>query len=86
VKQLLEGWLDRNPLRLYRKAYGLSVFQAAAMLGVGASTVQKWEAGAAVPSRELAESVERVIPNFWERWREWKDAAPKWSEEEGSGA
>jgi DNA-binding XRE family transcriptional regulator len=73
----IRAWLDQNPLRMYRKAHGLTLFAAAGLLGVAVTSIQKWESGAALPSRASVTACERLIPGFWHRHSEWLNAMPE---------
>lgn len=69
------AWVEKNPLRVYRTREGVTLMAAAALLGVGISTVQAWESGARLPSSEQYDGLATVtagdatkLAAAWERW------------------
>jgi transcriptional regulator with XRE-family HTH domain len=71
-------WVEENPLRRWRKREGMSMMRAAAMIGVGMSTVQLWEQGAHLPKTyDAIADVLGVKPTTLARaWREWYNDRP----------
>jgi transcriptional regulator with XRE-family HTH domain len=73
----MERWRDRNPLRAYRKSKGLTIPAVCTRLGVGTTTLQKWEGGTATPTPENMKKLSKMMSTAnakliteWESWLE----------------
>ena len=73
------AWIEKNPLRKWRKSKGLSLMDTCATLECGISTVQAWEAGARIPTDEwfakLASATNGATPAAG--WKRWYNRRPK---------
>ena len=76
----LQEWQARNPLRQWRESLGLGRYKAAPLLGVGASSIQKWEGGT-MPTIEslmkLAEAMGRDWQDLKAQWEQWLKEKPR---------
>jgi DNA-binding transcriptional regulator YiaG len=74
-------WIERNPIRVYRKEHDITILGFAAYLGVTLSTVQRWEVGGMTPTQSNAERLADMIgvsgAEFWNRWHTWYESRPK---------
>lgn len=79
VRDQLREWTAANPLRVWRTQEGISMMQAASLLGVGMSTVQGWEAGSNFPSDENLVTLGRAVgnPGIMADWQKWYGARPR---------
>lgn len=69
-------WMERNPLRSWRKASGTSIMEAASRLGVSMTTIQLWERGVNVPTDENLQSLQGLIGDDAMRWADWWNGKP----------
>lgn len=79
LKTKVRQWVERNPLRIWRKEHGLSLNNAAALLGVGMWSVHGWEAGSYIPNAQnMAKIVEITkIEDMRDRWARWFEDGPE---------
>lgn len=84
--QALKEWVEANPLRRFRKENGITMMQAASMMGVGMSSVQLWEKGAQRPGEESLKKIGTLVrdPKISETWQQWYAARPGSLAEEGT--
>lgn len=75
VDDKLKEWMERNPLRVWRKSHTpkLSLRRTAALLGVNTSSVQTWEEGSGMPNAQNMTSIAIVtkdedLPRRWYAW------------------
>ena len=73
VTSLGQGWIEANPLRLWRKEHGYSAVAVARLLEVTDATVQAWESGRRYPGPEnmyqlLLYTRCSDLPTWWLRW------------------
>jgi len=71
-------WIERNPLRKYRKEHKMTIMGTAAILGCNFMSVQLWETGANYP-RQYLDKIGKLIgdPNIEETWEKWYSERPK---------
>jgi transcriptional regulator with XRE-family HTH domain len=66
-----DKWVDRCPLRRWRRDHGVTVTRAAVTIGVSITTLQAWERGRQ-PSPEgfakLAATIGDDVEASWKRW------------------
>lgn len=66
---------DKNPLRVWRKAHGLTQAQAALRVGVSMTTLALWERGAMQPGPDRWIDIARVTGQTADAaraaWSEW---------------
>lgn len=82
----LKEWVEKNPLRVWRKLSGYTIMEVAVMLDVSAITVTSWERGLTLPNNrnwvKLAEMMVGV--SDWDHrhdettaeWMRWHDSRP----------
>lgn len=70
----LAPWRERNPLRRWRLTAGISVADAALLVGVSINTLTKWEAGGGTPAPERMTRLAAVTRNkrFEKEWNAWQ--------------
>ena len=70
----LAPWRERNPLRRWRLTEGLTVADAAIMVGVSSNTLTKWEAGGGTPAPERMARIASVTRNkrIGQEWNTWQ--------------
>ena len=66
-----EKWIEKNPLRIFRKENNLSLRRMAGLIGVQVNTIQSWEFGGATPNDENFARLEKFIPEIRNLWHEW---------------
>lgn len=76
LKQQLNEWKSRSPLRQWRLEHGISMRDAAGVLGVNLWTIQAWENGNSYPrSDNMMVLMEKLgdedLSSKWIEW--WKD-------------
>lgn len=78
-KLVQKEWMEKNPLRSFRKASEISIFSCASAIGVTTSSVQGWESGTAMPTEENMDKIARLVgnPKVAVDWKEWSEARPK---------
>ena len=80
TKADIQDWVERHPVRRWRRQEGLSVHSAASMLGVSTSSIQQYEAGATHPRDEtierMAERMGRTPENLRRAWTNWEAKRP----------
>jgi transcriptional regulator with XRE-family HTH domain len=71
-------WVAKNPLRIWRKAEGVSPTALASYLGVTSLTVYQWERGGNQPNEEnLAKlAIAMNARDLGEVWKEWLSERP----------
>lgn len=66
---------DRNPLRVWRTAHGMTQTQAAVKIGVSMATLGLWEQGAFQPGDDRWPEIGRVMGEdgqaVRQRWADW---------------
>lgn len=78
-REALTAWVERNPLRTWRKTQTpkVTILEAASLLGVGMSMVQMYERGAHKPGPDRADAFAKVLGSDWSsRWDEWSASKP----------
>lgn len=72
--ETLAPWRARNPLRVWRLTAGLTVADAAVMIGVSSNTLTKWEAGGGTPAPERMARMASVTRNnrIGQEWNTWQ--------------
>ena len=74
----LYEWIKRNPFRQWRRLNGLTQHAAAAKIGISHSTVNNWEKGLTIPSRQHSRILrEHVSENIADHWNKWMLAMPE---------
>ena len=72
-------WRKRNPLRKWRQDRATSALAAAAMLGVSAQVLSRWEGGASMPNDEnivlIADLIGEDVHELQARWQRWREEA-----------
>jgi DNA-binding XRE family transcriptional regulator len=68
-------WVERNPIRVWRKSQKLTQADLAFQLGVGLRAVVSWEVGEVDPHlKNMGEIIEMANdPLMYRKWKEWKD-------------
>jgi len=81
TKVEIRSWIEENPLRQFRNKNGLTLMDAAGLLGVGMSTVQVWEKGASTPKDDKLERLAELLgePKIEKTWETWLQSRPKWT-------
>lgn len=73
-----KAWVERNPLRQWRTAHGVTIDQAARLLAVNFRTIQYWEHGSSLPGLRNMQAIAHLIgeANLTVVWLDWhKEAA-----------
>lgn len=68
-------WQARNPLRQWRKMSGMTLYEIGARIGVGNTTIQKWESGTTFPTevnmlRLQSMMKQSDLETVWRNWFE----------------
>lgn len=75
-----EEWIERNPLRVWRRDQGLSVSQVASILGVTIMTLGMWEKGITTPNSDNMNNLNELFADdLTEAWDQWKSDRPSLS-------
>ena len=71
----IREWENRNPFRRWRKEHGITLSGACALMRVSQATVQKWEAGAAMPTDENMARITELTgnPRIADEWAAWRE-------------
>lgn len=70
-------WVERNPLRAWRKSQKLSILDAAGHVGVGMSMMQMYEKGAHRPGPGKHATMANLLGSDWStRWDAWLNSRP----------
>lgn len=78
-RDAVKEWVEKNPLRAWRKAQKppVTILESASLLGVGMSMVQMYERGAHKPGPDRAEAFAKVLGSDWStRWDRWTKSKP----------
>lgn len=71
-------WVDRNPLRAWRRKNGVAIMDAASQMGVSMTIIQLWEKGVHVPSADNFDRLEALVGSTVARdWSKWFNAKPQ---------
>lgn len=75
----INEWVERNPLRIWRKHNNMSHQDTAMQLGVSWLSVSFWEKGATKPNADNMPLISYLIGvnNLKELWAEWYESRPK---------
>lgn len=78
LKDELREWVNRNPLRVWRREQGLSMRDVASLMGVSLASVESWEYGNAIPNDVNMSLLMRLtnIPDLPVQWNSWYREAP----------
>lgn len=78
LKDKVNEWKKRNPIRIWRNGEGVSLRDCAGILGVNTWTLQSWETGSAFPNREnIALLIETTKnENLYTELRDWWKEGP----------
>lgn len=80
MKERVTEWRETNPLRIRRKAEGLSLMECASALGAGQSSVQLWENGAQQPGPDAMAAIAKFLgisaTTATRRWEVWHRSHP----------
>lgn len=75
--KIFESWFEDNPLRRYRKRWGVPRKVIAHNLNVHDSTVRNWENGFGQPQDEHFAALKGQSIETWTReWAAWLEAKP----------
>lgn len=79
-KAMRAEWVEKNPLRRWRKRNKFSLMDAAGILDVGFTTVQLWESGAREPGDDnmakIAVQMQTTPESARRSWRRWLGQQP----------
>jgi len=78
TKERIGTWRDASPVRKWRLKNGLSLSDAAVLLGVSLTAITKWESGVNMPAESRFEQLAATMKfgsastlrNAWGRWIE----------------
>lgn len=78
VKSKRNEWVERNPLRMWRKSQGLTLMGLAPKLKVSMLCLQQWEAGSNRPNLKNMAALQRIMrdPVLPQRWSYWYSTCP----------
>jgi DNA-binding transcriptional regulator YiaG len=76
IKEDLQQWKKRNPIKLFRSEKGLSQSDLASLLNVATYTVQRWEEGSTRPSGDNEKKLQKAIAGFNDQWEQWYKNKP----------
>lgn len=72
-----KNWKRSNPLREWRTENGVTIHEAASIIGCSMTSVQLWESGSASPGPKYRARLTKIIgPNFERRWNAWEERNP----------
>lgn len=78
MKEQIQEWRKKNPLRKWRDRQFLSQGDVAASVGVGYHTVCDWETGKVVPSEKQFEMLSGLgLKTIKRAWQLWLNGRPK---------
>ena len=70
-------WKRSNPLREWRTTTGVSIHEAASLMGCSMTSIQLWESNGATPTDRNMEKLTKLIgPNTPKRWQRWVETNP----------
>ena len=70
-------WKRANPLRQWRNENGVTIHEAASMVGCSMTSIQLWESGGSMPTETHITQLEKLIgPNTRTRWDRWYGKNP----------
>jgi transcriptional regulator with XRE-family HTH domain len=79
-KDDLQQWVEKNPLRVWRKKQGLSASDAALALDLNYSSFQPWERGSYRPMEEsmqkMADAMGIKLSTLDKKWSDWYAKRP----------
>jgi DNA-binding XRE family transcriptional regulator len=78
-KERRRAWIEKNPLRVWRKGQGLAMMDVAASLNIAFSSVQQHEQGGYFPEHTIEKyaKVMRVpVDQLSTEWNDWLAQAP----------
>lgn len=77
VPSQFDEWVNRNPLRQWRKERRVSIMQAASQLGASMTIVQLWERGVHIPGDDFMVKLEVMVGRGCSaHWNEWYNNKP----------
>ena len=72
----MHDWKERNPLKAWYSARGMSQVDVAFMLGVGVQAVQRWISGASMPNDanfvKMANVMQITVVELTAAWDAWR--------------
>lgn len=72
----LDKWRDTNPLYKFRRSMELGQKQMAALLGCSLTSIRLWEQGAARPSEDSMEAIQRTTGIARTEFESWFASRP----------
>lgn len=77
IMEDIKLWKANNPIKVFRKATGISQPDIASIIGVSVYTIQRWEDGAVNPSEENVFKLGKLIDGFSDQWKAWRGSKPE---------
>lgn len=76
----MNEWIERNPLRRWRKSAAMPLAEVSSRLGVGITAIKYWEWGTSRPIPENMQRIGRLIgavASVDARWTRWYNQRPQ---------
>lgn len=80
-KSKRDEWVERNPLRMWRKANKITLMKLAPQIECSILAVQLWESGSNRPNPKNMDKLIRIMrdPTLPQRWTAWAQSCPRWT-------
>ena len=74
--RMFKEWIERNPLRVWRKERGVTFMELSSILEVNTVSIQQWENGSVTPRPANLEKLTRLDPSLAKKWDVWLSEKP----------